>query len=231
MLSFAVASLAGFAEHAPTFMWSPHDHGMGRNAQHLHEASALDLERTVSAMQGHSGVASPLFPVGERTAPEVHLVFLAPGLATESVREHGAGLTAVEHLLTTSASSLSVPFTTASAELPRLFESATRVAGHAAEEYVAAHPELFTNGSPDTLVVELAAMTAGQKGLADLDSLVVTAAGSNPRPSAFTSGSPPLRPVCCQKAERSHPCCDRAASARPSRTARQATTWACSRVI
>jgi len=183
---FASASAASVHEHAPAFMWSPRATGMGHYVTHQHEASAMDLEHTLLAMGGHRGKGGqPLFQVGEHKAPEVNLVFLVPGLTSESVREHAAAgaLSGVDKMLHDSASSLMVPFTNPSPELPRLFDGATRVQGDAVEDYFQAHSHIFTNGAPDTVVVELA-VGSGKAGLDSVDSTVTRISASVSRRTA-----------------------------------------------
>jgi len=100
----------------------------------------------------------------------VQLVFLADELHTEAVREHGAGLKNLDNLLRTSASSLSVPFTTRTEDVPRIFDGATRVSAGEAEKYLTEHPTLYHNGVPDVVVVELKA--GSKEALTMVDSLI-----------------------------------------------------------
>ena len=157
--------------HTPAFFWSSlSDTGLGRSAQHLHEASAADVERTFAALAGGSDKA-PLLQSSStaRPAPELQLVFLFDKLPTDAVRPADAGFDAVARLMADSRSSLSAPFTTRTSSAG-LFKRHTRVAADKCEEYLAAHPELATNGKPDTLVVTLAApkdASAGNFGAAD----------------------------------------------------------------
>jgi hypothetical protein len=158
LLATGAAAAAG---HAPSFFWSPQSlDGLARNAQHVGEASGAIVERVVSALV-------------DRAAPEVSVVFVAEGLETEGVREHGAALRTLEKLLKSSKSSLTVPFTEAQQGV-RLFERATRVAGAEAEAYFKAHASLFSNGAPDVVVVELAhaAGASVPDRLASYDALV-----------------------------------------------------------
>ena len=157
--------------HTPAFFWSSlSDTGLGRSAQHLHEASAADVERTFAALAGGSDKAPLLAPSStSRPAPELQLVFLFDKLPTDAVRPADAGFDAVARLMADSRSSLSAPFTTRTSSAG-LFKRHTRVAADKCEEYLAAHPELATNGKPDTLVVTLAApkdASAGNFGAAD----------------------------------------------------------------
>jgi len=181
MLCFALASVAasGPTEHQPAFFWSPQViAGLTRSEpatrERLTEATSSDLERTVGHLIGKrvAEEGSPLFSGRPAEAPEVHLVFLAEGLQTAAVRQHGARLPALHALLEQSASALSVPFTLQT-QL-RLFEDAPRVAGSEAEAYFKAHSKLFSNGVPDVVVVELhaAADAAVEEVLASHDALI-----------------------------------------------------------
>lgn len=165
--AFSAASAAA-SDFTPAFFWSQREIGLGRNAEHLHTVSAQDLEGAVDAIT--KGKKSALLQSGEHPAPEVQLVFLADELHTETIREHGAGLKNLDHLLKTSTSSLSVPFTTRSADVPRMFDGATRVAASEAEKYLTEHATLYHNGVPDVLVVELKA--GSKEALTAVDGLI-----------------------------------------------------------
>ena len=172
MLSL-VLSVSAATDFAPAFFWSPREVGLGRNAEHLHEASARDLEGAVAAISGRGKHA--LVQDGEHAAPEVQLVFLANELTTEAVRSHPAQLQNLENIMKTSASSLSVPFTTRSADAARLFDDASRVAASGAEEFFRKHVTFFHDGAPNTVVVELpppAAGTTAEEALAAHDAIV-----------------------------------------------------------
>jgi len=107
---------------------------------------------------------SPLFKGRPAKAPEVTLVFLASGLQTDAVRQHGARLPTLQALMDKSASALAVPFT-----LPvgkPLFERAhARVSGAEAEAYFRQHADLCSNGASEVIVVELDAAVAGDEAL------------------------------------------------------------------
>ena len=153
-LLLCAPALALASDYSPAFLWSPR---AGQQTEHLAAVSGLDVERM-----------SNLFAA---SSPEVQLVFTVEGLGTEMVRQHGESLASVDGLLQQSASSLTMPFTTAHDE--KLFSSAVRVPGAQAEEYFKAHASLFDNGVADVVVVELptaGALTHAQ--LAAHDALV-----------------------------------------------------------
>jgi hypothetical protein len=163
------------AQYSPAFLWSEKlDVGLGREAQHLAELGSADLERAVAAVQGQPGNSgAPLLQKSPESPPEAHLVFLLDGLHTETVREHGAALPNMHGLLQQAASSASAPFTMRSAAQPTLFQQAPRIPGAKAEAYVAAHPELFSNGRADMLVIEVpSAAESPAASLAAQDELV-----------------------------------------------------------
>lgn len=165
-LSLAIGGAAAASDFTPAFFWSGREIGVGRNAEHLHSTTSTDLERAIDLITGKQvGGHQPnhLVPIGGHPAPEVQLIFLADELSTEAARQHGAGLKNLQHLLETSASSLSVPFTTRSEELPRIFDSATRLAASDAEKYLTEHATLYHNGVPDVVVVELKPEAASTK--------------------------------------------------------------------
>ena len=174
------ATLAS-AQHSPAFFWSPSAlfSATEGGRESLREATAADVEATVGALLHQAaapieGVA-PLAKASEgAAAPEVQLVFLAEGLQTDAVRLHGARLPAVKALLDDSASSLSVPFTLPTTNAKAFAGAIARVAGEEAEAYLKAHPDLYTNGASDLLVIELAADAEmeAEKLLATHDALV-----------------------------------------------------------
>lgn len=173
-----IGASSAAVEHQPAFFWSPQPiAGLLRSdadaRERLTEATSADLERTVGAVLGKrmAEQGSPLFSGRPEAPPEVQLVFLAEGLQTAAVRQHGARLPALTSLLERSASALSVPFTL---QTQPLFEDAARVAGTEAEAYFKAHSDLFTNGAPDVVVVELpaAASASIEEVLASHDALV-----------------------------------------------------------
>ena len=177
MALFCATVALGFTptDFTPAFFWSPREIGVGRTAEHLHTVSAQDLEGAIDVITGlRKGTAHPLVTLGQKVAPEIQLVFLADGLHTEAVRQHGAGLKNLENLLQTSASSLSVPFTTRAADVPRIFDSATRLAASEAEKYLIQHASLYHNGVPDVVVVELKVEAAAseKEALVAFDALV-----------------------------------------------------------
>jgi len=154
MLCIAAACAVSYT---PAFLWSGRDNlGVGQRARHLNEASGEDLERAVAALLGQPGNQGGklLQPASSGMPPEVQLVFLLEGLDTEDVRAGGAQMAQINRLLDHSASSLSVPFTTRSQGHPSVFEKAARVRGEHVEAHFAAHPELFTNGANDLVVIE-----------------------------------------------------------------------------
>jgi len=137
--------------YTPAFFWSPRGQASpsagAAPIEHHAALSGVDVER-VAAMLVDGDSAQP--------APEVQLVFLAEGLGTEAVRQHGARLPALDKLLQSSTTSLTMPFTTAHDS--KLFAHAgARVAGREAEAYLESHASLFDNGAADTLVVDLPA--------------------------------------------------------------------------
>lgn len=134
----ATAALAA-TEYSPAFFWSPKASALEPKTQHHAAVSGFDVE-TTSALLGDA-------------SREVNLVFLAQGLSTETVRQHGGALPSVERLLQKSASALTMPFTTAHDS--ELFALAPHVLAAEAEDYFKARPTLFTNGAPDTVVIEL----------------------------------------------------------------------------
>ena len=164
----AASAIAVSAQHSPAFFWSarPIEGLTGADRATHMEATAADLERTVAALTGAApeGGDNTLFAGRLSPAPEVQLVFLADGLATDTVRKHGGKLTELDMLMTKSASSLTAPFTLrAEAEL---FANAKRVSAAEAEAHFKAHPALFTNGAPDVIVVEL--QTTADMAAADI---------------------------------------------------------------
>ena len=171
MLSL-VLSVSAATDFSPAFFWSPREVGLGRNTEHLHEASARDLEGAVAAISGRG--KHGLVQGGEHAAPEVQLVFLADELTTEAVRSHPAQLQNLENIMKTSPSSLSVPFTTRSADAARLFDDASRVVASEAEEFFRKHVTFFHDGVPNTVVVELsaAAGATAEQALAAHDAIV-----------------------------------------------------------
>jgi len=152
-VALLVAAASADSDFSPAFFWSPRDVGVGRNAEHLHEASARDLEGAVAAISGRGEHA--LVQPGERASPEMTLVFLADELTTEAVRLHADRLQNLDHIMKSSPSSLMVPFTTRAAEEPRLFDAAKRIAASEGEAFFRQNAALFRNGEPDTVVVEL----------------------------------------------------------------------------
>jgi len=163
---FAMAALAGSVsatmEFSPAFFWSPTSQAATTSAiEHLGAVTGVDVER----------VSSMLMDGQAAKAPEVRLVFLVEGLGTEVVRQHGSRLPTVDKLLHSSATSLTMPFTTA--HDTQLFSRAVRVAGSDVEEYLKNHASIFTDGVPDTVVVELTASGASTaEQLASHDELV-----------------------------------------------------------
>jgi len=166
-----VGAVSAASDFSPAFLWSPRETGLGKNAEHLHEASARDLEGAVAAISGRGKHA--LVQAGERKAPEVQLVFLADELVTETVRSHPSELKNLDNLLKTSTSSLSVPFTTRSGAR-RIFDDAPRVAASEAEKYFRENAKIFLDGVPNTVVVELkaAAGASPEEALASHDAIV-----------------------------------------------------------
>jgi len=152
-----VLAVSAPSSYSPAFFWSPHSSTSAR-AEHVATLSGLDVER-VSSVLGRDSAS----------VPEVHLVFQAEGLSTEVVRQHGAHLPKLDRLLHQSATSLSMPFTTA--HDATLFSDADRVVD--ADAYLKTHSSVFSNGVTDTLVVEVPATggTADEQ-LDALDSLV-----------------------------------------------------------
>jgi len=169
LLSVAVAAAA---EYSPAFYWSPKAFGgLAGATEHLREAAAADLEGTLVGKGGSLLAAAR----AAEAQPEVRLVFLAEGLRTEVLRAHGAALPALDRLLQSSASSLTAPFTLAhEASLFEHHVAAARVPAAEAEAYLKAHPELFSNGVPDLLLVQLppASATVPARDLAAIDGLV-----------------------------------------------------------
>lgn len=138
-----LCALAGArASYSPAFFWSPRSAPNSAVAppEHLAAMSGLDVEHTAALLEH---------------GREVHVVFLAEGLSTEAVRQHGDHLAVVNGLLQKSATSLTVPFTTS--HDTELFANAARVSASGAEEYFKTHASLFSNGVADTVVVELPA--------------------------------------------------------------------------
>uniref|UniRef100_A0A7S2ILZ9 V-type proton ATPase subunit S1/VOA1 transmembrane domain-containing protein n=1 Tax=Haptolina brevifila TaxID=156173 RepID=A0A7S2ILZ9_9EUKA len=177
MLSLFAASVAATAEHQPAFFWSPQAiAGLSTSdvRERLTEATSADLERTVGALLGKrmAEQGSPLFTGQPAAAPEMQLIFLAEGLQTAAVREHGARLPALNALLEKSASAMALPFTLQTQ--PRLFEDATRISGSEAVAWLKAHSKLYTNGIPDIVVVELHAAESApiEEVLASHDTLI-----------------------------------------------------------
>jgi len=159
LLSSAVAA-ASAASYTPAFFWSEKlDAGLGRDAQHLKEVSGAAIEHTMAAIANspaESTIESLLQNAPESAQPEVQLVFMLADLDTDAIRQHGSAFANVQRLMQTSASSLTVPFTSrVEADAPSMFRTATRVAGNKAEDYLAAHPELFSNKAADLIVIEL----------------------------------------------------------------------------
>jgi hypothetical protein len=149
---------AAHADYSPAFLWSDKlNLGVGHDAKHLHEMSPADLEHVVAAVQGQSGnTGRPLIQTTPpKDPPEAHLIFLLDDFHTETVREHVSSLPNVHGFLQNSVSSASAPFTIRSEHQPALFQKAPRIPGAKAEAYIASHPELFTNGHPDLLVIEI----------------------------------------------------------------------------
>ena len=187
---------AACAGYAPAFLWSEKiDVGLGHKAQHLHEHGPADLERALAAIQGQPGNSGGALVRGKpQASPEVTLVFLVDGLETELVREHGTSLENVNHLVQTSASSATVPFTSRSDRHATIYEKAIRVPGGTAEEYLAARPEIFTNGATDLLVIDVApASGSPAASLAAQDALVgrvsrVVSRATNGRYAALVTG-------------------------------------------
>ncbi|KAL1525584.1 hypothetical protein AB1Y20_020438 [Prymnesium parvum] len=151
----SLAATALVPDFSPAFLWSPRPIGVGRGAEHLHETPSYDLERAVAAIAGRG--KHPLIQAADREAPELQLIFLAPELTTEAVRAHGGSLKNLENLMKTSASSLSIPFTTHSAEAPRLFDGAHRVEAGEADAYFRKYSASLHDSVPNTVVVELKA--------------------------------------------------------------------------
>ena len=159
----------GTASHQPAFFWGTQllsDAGSRvHQTEFLREATTSDLERTVDAIVGTpitpSAKGSPLFDGRPATSPEVQLVFLAEGITTDAVRAHGSKLPALKALLEKSPASLSVPFTLTSSQARAFPDASVRVTGAEVENYLKDHIELFSNGVPDVIVVELASMGEG----------------------------------------------------------------------
>ena len=147
-IALSLGALGSVGEYSPAFFWSPTASAEAASGLEHHAAvSGSDLEHL-----------SSLLLKGAHTAPEVRLVFLAEGLDTEEVRQHGGALASVEGLLHKSAASLTLPFTTAHDEKKLFARAAVRVRGGAeAEQYFKTHAPLFSNGVTDTVVVELRA--------------------------------------------------------------------------
>ncbi len=153
-------ALLGASSHQPAFLWSSRAKafgGLAPSAENLSERPAADLEASVHALAGlqPAGAGRALFEAETRRAgvPELQVVFLADGLRTDAVRQHGASLPHLGKLLKETPSSLSVPFI-APPTTP-LFKGAPRVAADGAEAYLSEHANLLTNGVADILVVEL----------------------------------------------------------------------------
>ena len=194
---------AACAGYAPAFLWSEKiDVGLGHETQHLHEHGPADLERALAAIQGQPGNAGGALMQGKpHASPEVTLVFLLDGLHTDAVREHGASLENVQHLVQHSASSATVPFTSRSDQHATVFEKAIRVPGATAEEYLAARPEIFTNGATDLLVIDVTqAAGSPASSLAAQDALVgrvsrAVSRATNGRYAALVTGGGLKEPV------------------------------------
>ena len=141
-LALLLASGAAGAapEYSPAFFWSPRasaspiDH-----LEHYGPISGPQVEHIATSLGN--------------LRPEVYLVFVAEGLATQGVREHAGHLPSLERVLQKSATSLSIPFTTA--HDADLFQSAPRVAASSFDEYFKTHASVLSNGVSDTIVVEL----------------------------------------------------------------------------
>ena len=139
--------LASAAQYSPAFLWSTKASATAApGLEHLGAVSGRDVEHMSSLLGGES--------------TELQLVFLAEGLTTEAVKEHGSRLPTLNRLLQTSGSSLTMPFTTAHDS--SLFARATHVPAADAEDYFKTHAStLFTNGVPDTVLVDLPTAGAG----------------------------------------------------------------------
>lgn len=136
------AAAAAASDYSPAFFWSPKKaSGAASGLEHLSAVSGVDV--------GHT---STLLADGAR---EVQLVFLAEGMSTDAVRQHGDALPTLDGLLKKSASSLTMPFTTAHDS--ELFAQAPRVRADEAEQYFETHAAMLSNGVRDTVVVELPA--------------------------------------------------------------------------
>ena len=142
-MALSLLAAAALSEYSPAFLWSPTASATdAAGGEHLAAVSGVDVERIASLLKGSSGAA-----------PEVRLVFQAEGLSTEVVRQHGSRLPALDRLLTTSATSLTMPFTTAHDS--QLFRSAPRVPASEALTYFQTNVQIFANGKADTIIVEL----------------------------------------------------------------------------
>jgi len=153
------SAVAAGATYTPAFFWSEKlDAGLGRDAHHLKEVSGATIEHTVAAISNgpvDTAVESLLQRTAEKAQPEVQLVFLLANFDTDAVRKHGGALANVQRLMHTSASSLTVPFTSrVESDHPTMFHTTTRVKDHEVEEYLAAHAELYTNKATDVIVIE-----------------------------------------------------------------------------
>jgi len=197
----AAALVATAQVHQPAFFFSPLQLDEKPAASDfLREATTSDLERTVSALAGTtsppSAKGSSILAGRPMHPPEVQLVFLAEGLTTEAVRAHGSRLSTLQSLMEKSATSLTVPFTVPVPETRAFADARVHVAGAEAEEYLVTHSSLYTNGAPDTVVVELAAADGAdpQAVLASFDATIgrvvkAVHTGTNGRYTALLTGA------------------------------------------
>ena len=142
LLLFFIGTIGSTLAYSPAFLWSPRaSTNAAPEVEHLGAVSGRDVEHIASLL-------------GSKV--ELRLVFLAEGLSTEAVRQHGSRLPALNRLLQTSASSLTMPFTTAHDS--SLFASAVHVPAAQAVAYFKTHAStLFANGALDTIVIDLQA--------------------------------------------------------------------------
>jgi len=172
LLAAAATAAVATAGYTPALAWG---HVAQGHAEHFREVEFGDLASSFRSL-GSADAAAPgsLLQGNAKARPEVQLVFLAEGLTTDAVRALGGRLANVQKLMQGAASSLQAPFVKPSTVGLGALAAAPRVSGEEAEAYLSKRPELFTNGAPDLLVVELRALAGAteEQLLAAHDALV-----------------------------------------------------------